>query len=583
MTAVLPTPLFFGPPDCTLFGQFHGVTAPRAALLVCPPMGREDISAYASLIRLAEAAAQAGVATLRFDYAGCGNSAGDDTEPARLQAWTRSVGLAIDQLKNLAGTDRVIVLGVRIGALLAHLACEDRHDVAALIAVAPVVSGRAYVRELRALQMTSGTVDASAGASAVLEAGGFVISDETRDALSGIDLLKRERPPAPRVLVIDRDDMPASQKWLSSLQALGAQVDHQAQPGYAAMMADPHFAEPPESMIAAVVRWVQDLSPSPQACSDAAPATSNSAQLGTNVKETAVWLGNQPSLFGIVSEPSGAAPAPSARAILLLNAGATRLIGPNRMVVPLARRWAAAGHTVLRLDIAGLGDSPAASGQPGNVVYSPQALDDVAAAIDWLRQRTGRSKVQLVGLCSGAYHSFRAAAAGMPVESAVMINPLTFFWKEGMSLDPAELQDFQVAGEVMRHRQSVWQLGTWAKLLRGEIGLQRLTQVLKQWSGWTAKKIGQTTARALGMKFGDDLAADLRSIAKHGIKQHYIFADTDPGLELLRAQGGAVVQQLQERGLLTIDLVSDADHTFTWRAPRERMLDVLVTRVEQAD
>lgn len=580
MSVALPCPHFFGPPGGALFGQFHAA-APEAApsghaLLICPPFGREDISAHASLVSLAQQAARAGVPALRFDYAGCGNSEGDETEPDRLEAWTRSVGLAIDRLKELTGVERVVVLGLRLGALLAHLASETRDDVTALIAVAPVISGRAFVRELRALQMTGGTAPAAAG----LEAGGFAIDDATREALAGIDLLKRTQRAAPRVLIVDRDDMPPNPKWADCLRELGVQVEQQTQPGYAAMMADPHFALPPQALIASVVNWLQALPAEPPRSVATLPPGDTPRKLD-GVRETAVWIGAQPALFGIVSEPPAGHSRGAGDAVLLLNAGATRLIGPNRMMVPLARRWAAQGRTVLRLDIAGLGDSPPATGQPGNVVYSPHALDDVAAAIDWLRQRTGCERVQLVGLCSGAYHAFRAAAAGLPVASAVMINPLTFFWKEGMSLDPAApQQDFQVASEVMRHRRSIWQLGTWARLLRGEVGLQRLAEVLRQWSGWTIKKLGQTSARALGMKLGDDLGAELSSMARHGVRQHYIFADTDPGLELLRAQGGAVVQQLQARGLLTIDCVAHADHTFTSIAPRRHMLDILSARVE---
>ena len=55
-------------------------------------------------------------------------------------------------------------------------------------------------------------------------------------------------------------------------------------------------------------------------------------------------------------------------------------MGANRMHVSLARRWARRGYIVLRMDLAGLGDSGKRPGRPDNDVFSPSALDDVALA-----------------------------------------------------------------------------------------------------------------------------------------------------------------------------------------------------------
>ena len=42
---------------------------------------------------------------------------------------------------------------------------------------------------------------------------------------------------------------------------------------------------------------------------------------------------------------------------MLLNSGAVRRIGPQRMWVEAARRWAALGVPTLRFDVVGVGDS----------------------------------------------------------------------------------------------------------------------------------------------------------------------------------------------------------------------------------
>ena len=73
--------LYFGPAGAECFGWLH---APRDAacsglgLVICSPFGHEDQSTYRGLRELAMMAAEAGIASLRFDYAGSGDSAGAD-------------------------------------------------------------------------------------------------------------------------------------------------------------------------------------------------------------------------------------------------------------------------------------------------------------------------------------------------------------------------------------------------------------------------------------------------------------------------------------------------------------------------
>ena len=75
--SALIEPYFFGPPERRLFGivtRPHAATEPTANLLVCYPIGHEYLNAHRSLARLAVKLADSGVTTLRFDYAGTGDS-----------------------------------------------------------------------------------------------------------------------------------------------------------------------------------------------------------------------------------------------------------------------------------------------------------------------------------------------------------------------------------------------------------------------------------------------------------------------------------------------------------------------------
>ena len=68
-----------------LFGWLHSPSPNSSrldcAVLICAPLGYEELCAHRALRHWAIALANGGVATLRFDYDGSGNSAGSDIDP----------------------------------------------------------------------------------------------------------------------------------------------------------------------------------------------------------------------------------------------------------------------------------------------------------------------------------------------------------------------------------------------------------------------------------------------------------------------------------------------------------------------
>ena len=106
---------------------------------------------HVSLRLLADRLAEAGYWALRFDYPGTGDSAGR----RRCRAARGPLeGLAEEHRRRgrLAARDdrrrELVLCGLRIGATLATLVAAERHDVAGVIQLAPVVRGNSYVRQL---------------------------------------------------------------------------------------------------------------------------------------------------------------------------------------------------------------------------------------------------------------------------------------------------------------------------------------------------------------------------------------------------------------------------------------------------
>jgi pimeloyl-ACP methyl ester carboxylesterase len=580
-----PHPGYFGAEEAALFGWLHGAGAAAAArgvgMVICNPFGFEEVCAHRSLRRFAEAASAVGVPSLRFDYAGCGNSQGDEFDPHMASKWVRSVHEAIDALKSAAGVRQVLLLGVRLGATLAALAACERDDVAGLIAIAPVVRGRGYIRELTILGQT-GAAPAE-GRNDALESAGFLMTSETAAFVSQTDLRNLPRPPAPRVLIVERDDVAMESEWVPALQKQGVAVQVERWPGYGSMMDDPQRAAVPEQIVAGVTRCLLEWAPPNPADAHAPVPSLLRARLRLAIGDTqvieepvCVETGTSTRMVGVLATPGDTpqmAPAPKRPAVLMLNSGAIHDIGPNRLWVRLARQWAARGLAVLRLDIAGIGDSPARQGAQENVVYSPYAMQDVAAALAYLRAHADAGECHLVGLCSGAYHSLKAAVAGQDVASAVIINPLTYFWKQGAQL--SDVKDYELAELTSKFRGKVFTREPWMKLLRGNLDVRLVIEVVgrRAWGAVVPSLL--ETARCLRIPLRNNLALELEAAVRQGIRLRFVFATHAPGFALLRKQSGRAMKRLLERQLASIDFVPDADHTFTRLEARDRLVAVL--------
>lgn len=571
---------FFGKASRPRFGWLHRAAVPATGvgLIIVPPFGYEAVCAQRALRHLAEDAAQAGVLAVRVDLDGTGNSAGDDLDPQRLEGWLASIDDACG-LARSTGADRLVLVGVRLGATLASIAAARRQDVAGLVAIAAVPSGKALLREGRLLQMS---LDLEPAPAVVKDQGGdiqelvgFALTASTCEALGALDLCRLTSAPAPAVLLLERDDLAANDAWATHLSSLGVAVDQRRLPGYVEMVLDPHRAQIPQEIIDATVRFAQACVLPAGRVNQVRDGISIHPLValhdeGASIIEEAVAIDE--CLRAIVTRP---ATVPR-RAVILLNAGAVGQIGPNRLHVVLARRLAAAGDMVMRVDVSGIGDSRARAGAEENVVYSEHAVADVGIAVDWVRHH-GIAEVAVVGLCSGAYHGLRAALAGQPIDTLVVINPLTFHYTIGMPLDFA---GFRVAEDVMRYRKSIVSGSSWRKLLRGQVNLVRVVKVLLHRLNDAISRPMREAKRRLGIPMTDDLGNELDILAKRGVALRFIFAAEDPGLLLLGEQGGSVVSRLIADGQLRVRVIDHTDHTFTARWVHPIILDAIFEALE---
>jgi alpha-beta hydrolase superfamily lysophospholipase len=542
------------------------VGAHDVGVVICNPFGYEAICAHRSLRHLAEQCAAIGFPALRFDYEGTGDSAGDDLAPGRWEAWLASVRAASRELRETTGVSRVVLLGVRLGATIAVSAAVDDPTVAGAVLIAPIVNGRTWLRELRALR---GTMGRAAGPPEfalpddVLESAGLLIAGDTRAALESIDLATFSGSMPPDLLLIDRTDRPPNEALVDRWREEGRGVRHSVLPGYLEMMADPHESQVPSAFIAEVVSWLEATFPSRRSRTDVQLPHSPddggllAALVADGIEERVHWLDDNRRLFGVSTIPVGSHPT---RALVLLNSGANHHIGYGRMYVNIARRLAAAGWVVLRYDVSGIGESRPHDGAPECTVYTPHAVEDFGAVLAYLGRAYAPQHIEAMGVCSGAYHALKGAAAGLPVHGVTVINPLVFFWKQGTSLAyPA----YEMVKAVSEYKRSILRADKWLKAIRGGVDVREFAMVMTNRLGDRARRSGRELLRTLGAQVEDDLAAELSGIVRRGVRLRFVFSVGEPGEALLRAGAGRTLTKLQATGALSISHLANCDHSLT--------------------
>lgn len=137
-----------------------------------------------------------------------------------------------------------------------------------------------------------------------------------------------------------------------------------------------------------------------------------------SIREKAIQFGKSATLSGIITEAAGSDTA-GKPGILLLNSGILHRVGSCRFHVRLARALAPLGHTVLRFDYSGIGDSEQ---RRDSLPFEESAVIETKEAMDYLAARKGINEFVLIGLCSGADMAHETAVVDERVRGLVMLD-----------------------------------------------------------------------------------------------------------------------------------------------------------------
>jgi len=517
-------------------------------VVIVPPVGYEHSSSFRALHVLAQELAERGCLVARVDPFGTGDSAGIARDVTSFRAWQNAVQEGAAYVRK-AGAREVLLLGCRIGATLALLAAPSVEAIA-VAALAPVLSGRRYVRELRMMSLHH----EEAGLGMIVAGTEFprsLLAD-----ISEVDLVRNYPGGVPCLLVArtTSDDLESAfaegqtasgtmaEVWVSS--ALGRFLDRAAEEA----VIDATFTTELTEWICGWAPGVPDVDGASAALGDLSPVPSGPdcdatslTWAGRRVSEKFVTVGHD-RLVGLLTTPQDVI-SPAGNLVVFLNSGSDPHTGPGRAWVEMARGLATCQVSALRVDMRGWGDSPDgprgryAPGRP----YDPHSLDDVRAILAWLCQQ-GWDRVVLAGLCVGAWLALEVARdtkfGGVLALNAPML--------------------YQPGDPIIVNSEA-WRVSHQAEI--AEIKREAAT------GRWDRED------RA-GMRPPAGLWLD--SLVENGIPISLIYSSDDYGLEYLTDRLPVRLAAAQESGSVRVHVIPDIDHSMfrTWLRPK--VLEIFV-------
>ncbi len=537
----------------------------RRGVLIAPPHGFEELCARAAMRDLAERLAAAGMPALRFDWPGSGDSC-DVVDGDDLAAALRgSVTAALDWMHGSLGVDEIVVIGCRLGSLIATLATETDPRVCALALAGTVATGRSYVREMRLMsQVMSPQADKPAiPPEPGIDICGFLLPQAAASAVERLKLEERGRWPASVLLM---QQQPAAVRALvAHIAGTGSDVVTHEFKGYADLFCDPTVARIPSADWEALVAWCAALGPN--APRQPRPITTDPLS-GDGWRERGVVFGAAPGLAGVLCAPLGV--GADRRPVLFLDGGRNYHIGWARQTVAHARALAAAGTPSLRFDFAGLGDS--LPPEPGSVppIYSPSAIADTRAALDWLAAQ-GYPDAIGVGVCSGAYAALHTTRADARLRHIVLVNLQCLEWTPALG-DNIERWLAIRRLEINVAKASEESSGTLHRLSARAV--RRLLPRARALAGRMRRLVRPSQKPEVSIAPADP-APWFKALRKRGSNVLLVFSRGDPGLEILEPQWGPEAEGARAAGA-AMAYIEDADHNLSSAAARNELRRMLM-------
>lgn len=582
-------PVILDAPSGWLAGRWHPADASRDSgrgVLLLPPLFQEEQFSRPTLVALARRLAAEGFGVLRLDWPASGDSEGDPATIAEGDLLA-AVGLGLAWLAERLSGGRA-VLAVRLGAALARLASASDAD--RLVLLDPVDDPAAHADELLRAKVAQQTVQTGVvtmnraamreelAAGHCVEVYGYLLGPRLFLDLSARAALERDpaaEPPTLRIATTERF-RPAPGEGPPPLGTVLQDATTDERLREVLLFDEPIWREPKawrpdRAELAGLV--LEHLADMPRGSTRDLPLepAERTDERGAIERFVSVSVGAE-ECAAVVHLPSG---APASEGILMLPAGVVARQGPGRLYTCLARKLAAEGIPVLRVDLPGIGDASGAIDAATRWAAFRQLeeglhLPAILAVVEWFAREAGLGGVTAFGLCGSGVTAALATAGSPRCGGCILVNPqftLTDVDESGQRGGAVfgEAYVAALAPKLLRAR-SLWRLLTfrsdWRKILRALTDAVR-SRLRRGEALHPSLNLGFVEALARASRFGKPILVALGEWDDNRVKYETEYRDKAARIARYACKHEAVP-------------FSRADHNFTGSEPREELLATIL-------
>jgi pimeloyl-ACP methyl ester carboxylesterase len=139
--------------------------------------------------------------------------------------------------------------------------------------------------------------------------------------------------------------------------------------------------------------------------------------------------------------------------IIMLNSGMVNRCGPQRLYRNFAQEACKEGLAVIRVDLAGVGDSQADTDETH---FDNHRKEDVDVIVKYARAKWPSAKIVLQGLCAGSRVSFKTAKNNPDIDGVLAWSTEIFTASQNMPQSPQEPEDRVSDYDVSSTMSRLW-------------------------------------------------------------------------------------------------------------------------------
>lgn len=538
------------------------------AYIIVGAIGPEYMHTYRSIRLLADQIARAGNIAVRYDHAGMGNSSSNLIDSGLWNNWTQTPIILRQYIAKQFGIENFTVMAFRSGSLLID-AYNKKYNDKEIIFWYPYLQGAAFVRDMKLLDSKQHT---NSTKPFTLEAGGYPLSEENQQALLKVNLLKQEFNAYHNALVIENGELSNKSFLSKNLKIHAKETTTKFLLGLSTLCRQAELSIMPIDNIEVIYNWIKAL-PTNSKKLQQVSLPEREYLKENSYTEKQIIINSETPIFGILSLPNNQA---TTKLLILTNSGSGHHVGPNRFHVNTARELVKQGIAVFRTDLSNIGDSPKKFINDSYQPYPKNAAQDINTVVEYFESLQSFKKIAIAGLCSGAHNAFHGALknTGNALRGLILINIITFSWKEGQSILVPEDSEMEI--NANEYQNNIFDITKWLGLFKTPSKLPRLVLFVIKALGKKSLLFIRKFLLLFGYRRLTKLDKDLYSITSRDINIHFLYAENEPTYSLLMSQANISTSELMKKDRLIIKKIKNAGHTFSTQASQKKLINSII-------